>query len=606
MVTTMSRRRATALLALLLCLRFGPPAGAQEIANPPLFEKSLEAARQALDFYGAYDNRAEMRRVADLGYRLARESGFTKVPFTFFLIEMPIPNAFALPGGQIFITRGMLDLGLSDEMLAALLGHEIGHVVREHGLRLQKKATLLNALSQALLIGVAITADSGRDRGPVPSGGIRTHPGDRPGTSVVLGAAAAGAVVSELLMRSYSREFEDEADDEGQRMAAGAGFDPDGARQLMALMEERLPQTREYGYWQTHPFFDQRVRAATVRGELLTVKEPQPAHAYRQETQRVLLAFRDQKPVTPVSPTPADRSGRPPRSATPPPAVERSADEPPRPDLLQMAALTAWPIGPTAERLRLLNLHARRDWELGKHEFARDFGALVALYEEELAEVAELEVDAPLLAELEREIRGFHAAAEALYPRAAAILEGGVYQTGFLEVFESNYPEAPGADQVALELGRAYSALGRPEDAVPQYLRAWRADPEGEAGRSAARGLRNLAPVLADLRALQELADQPDDPELAHLAGQRLAKLAGSYEKMTNGARYLKKYPNGEHAAPVTARLNALADNVYGEVVLYQTVGEHAKALDGIHRILSQAPLSPAAEKLRSRVVVES
>ena len=197
--------------------------------------------------------------MAEIGYRVAQESNFRDFPLTFYLVDLPVPNAFALPGGQIFLTKGMLDLRLNDDMLAGLLGHEIGHVVLDHGMRMKRRATLLNVLSQALLAGVVISASrSDRQPGGIPD----PYGGGSSSGDLVLGTAAAGAVVSELLLRSYSREFEDEADDEGQRLAAGAGFDPDGTRQLMERMRAHMPETREYGYWRTHPFFEERVRAA--------------------------------------------------------------------------------------------------------------------------------------------------------------------------------------------------------------------------------------------------------------------------------------------------------------------------------------------------------
>src|SRR4029079_16833584 len=127
---------------------------------------SLEAAQQALVEYGAWDNAAEMRRVADIGYRLVQASGYTDMPITFYLADMAEPNAFALPGGQIFITRGIIEMGLSDDMLANLLGHELGHVVLQHGVKMERRATLLNVLSQAALIGVMITADRGNNTNP--------------------------------------------------------------------------------------------------------------------------------------------------------------------------------------------------------------------------------------------------------------------------------------------------------------------------------------------------------------------------------------------------------------------------------------------------------
>ena len=124
-----TRRLLAAALALLVAFPLLPlPAAGQTVSNPELFLKSLQVARQVAEQYELYDDAAELARVNRIGYELAQQSGFTRFPFTFTLVDMPVPNAFALPGGQIFITRGMLDLGLDDDMLAAVLGHEIGHV----------------------------------------------------------------------------------------------------------------------------------------------------------------------------------------------------------------------------------------------------------------------------------------------------------------------------------------------------------------------------------------------------------------------------------------------------------------------------------------------
>src|SRR5436189_3401876 len=162
-------RRAIAVAALLLLssqLAGAATAPAKQavaptvpaISNIDLFSKSLQAAQQALIEYGAWENAAEMRRVADIGYRVVQASGYRAMPITFYLADMAEPNAFALPGGQIFVTRGMLDMGLTDDMLANLLGHELGHVVLQHGVKMERRATLLNLLSQAALIGVMVTA----------------------------------------------------------------------------------------------------------------------------------------------------------------------------------------------------------------------------------------------------------------------------------------------------------------------------------------------------------------------------------------------------------------------------------------------------------------
>ena len=553
---------------------FPNPTGAQEIAKEDLFEKTQKAALQALAFYGRYDDPAEMQRVADIGYRIAQESSFQDFPYTFYLVDMPEPNAFALPGGQIFITRGMLDLGLTDDMLAGLLGHEIGHVVLQHGTRMQRKATLLNILSQALLAGVIIGASNSSNRNDVPTDpyGRGNSTGD-----LIQGTAAAGAVISELLLRSYSREFEDEADDEGQRLAAAAGFDPDGTRQLMEKMLAHMPQSKEYGYWRTHPFFDDRAQAANVREDLLKIQQPSSAAEYRAKTQAVLLEY-----------------------------ARRTKMEPELIPHLKEEALIAWPQGPAADGLRLEKLHALREVLESRKPLSRDWTNLIEAYTSELDQVSELTPDSPLVAQLEQEVALFDEQRRELYPRAVETFDGGIYETEFLEIFASNYPDSREMPEVALSLGDAYSRLGRQSEAVELYLQAQAAAPDSQAGQRAGRGLRSLAPHLEELTALQRLALESEDAELRELAARRLATLAAEYEDLANGATYLKNYPDGEQARVVRQRLDQLAEALFGEIVLYQSVGDHVKGIERIQQILTHAPQSPAADRLRARMVVES
>ena len=569
-------RRILAQISALLLIS-AQIAPAQEVSNRDLYRKSLTAAYQAMAQYGSYDDLQELRRVNDIGYRIARESGFNAFPFTFHLIDMPEPNAFALPGGHIFITRGMLELDLDDDMLAGLLGHEIAHVVMGHGIRMQKRATLLNALSQALLVGVMIAASS-------DSGGSNTYydprdPRSAPSNKgdMIQGTYAAGIVVTELLLRSYSREFEDESDEEGQRWAAGAGFDPSGTRTLMARMADRIPQTQDYGYWQTHPFFAQRVQAAEARQKHLTIQEPEDATEYRIDTQTELLTI------------------------TGDPKIGDELDE-----LLRWEALNAWPRGARAEAIRLDYLHRARDKEKGKPELSQDIGALIGLYREEMDEVRQLTPESKFLGRTGEEVVDLEVLLEARYPEFVTTWETGVFETEFLETFLSNYPDSALTSEVALSLGDAYSRSRRQSDAVSHYLVAFESAPEGEAGQRASAGLRNLVGFLDQLGALQQLADQRDDPELRRLADERLDRLADSYDTLENGAEYLKRFPHGPYAKRVNERLEILANEMLGELLLYQSVGDTVKALERIRKILTYAPLSPAANRLRQQAVFES
>jgi len=271
---------------------------------------------------------------------------------------------------------------------------------------------------------------------------------------------------------------------------------------------------------------------------------------------------------------------------------------------LKDSALATWPQGKTADAIRIEQLHGLRDRELAKPLLARDYGSLIRTYRKKQDEVRAVDPRNALLPTITTELKDFDARLKELYPRAAEVVRGGVYETSFLASFLSNFPDAKERPQVALSLGEAYSRLGNQTDAVTQYLAASQADPDSAEAKRARAGLVNLTPSLKELAALQQLVDQNRDPELKRLASQRLDEMVKSYDDVANGAEYLRRFPASQHVPEVISRLNVLADNLYGEVVLYQGVGDASKAIERINKILTDAPLSPAAARLRDRAVL--
>lgn len=158
-----------------------------------------EADQQITASLGMYDDPSLQAYITQLGNRLAARSERPGLPWSFKVVDDPIVNAFALPGGFIYITRGIMAHFTSEAQLASVVGHEIGHVTGRHS---------VEQLSRAQLAQVGLAA--GALFGPQELQGL-------------LGAASAGLG---LLFLKFGRDDERQADDLGLRYMDRAGYDP--------------------------------------------------------------------------------------------------------------------------------------------------------------------------------------------------------------------------------------------------------------------------------------------------------------------------------------------------------------------------------------------
>lgn len=196
--------------------------------------------------YGEYSHAELQAYVEQVGQRLARRSHRSDLKFSFTLLDSSEVNAFALPGGYIYITRGLLAYLNNEAELAAVLGHEIGHVTARHSVRQL-------SVAQAQQLGYTLTALL------VPE--MRNESVQQ--LFDLLGTA---------LIRGYGREHELEADRLGAEYLARAGYDPQAMigvirvlknqelfeRQL-AREEQREPRVY-HGVFSTHPDNDTRLK----------------------------------------------------------------------------------------------------------------------------------------------------------------------------------------------------------------------------------------------------------------------------------------------------------------------------------------------------------
>jgi len=176
---------------------------------------------------GVYDDPALQRYVTAIGQELARASHRPNLPWTFTVVDSPAINAFALPGGYIYLTRGILAYLDDEAELAGVLGHEIGHVTARHAAQAYTRQAQANLGLTILSIFV---------------------PSTRP--FVDLGATGLG-----VLFLKNGREAEIEADRLGVEYGSGAGYDPAGVpRFLSTLARVNALSERGIPNWlSTHP-----------------------------------------------------------------------------------------------------------------------------------------------------------------------------------------------------------------------------------------------------------------------------------------------------------------------------------------------------------------
>nr|WP_260807029.1 M48 family metalloprotease [Sphingorhabdus sp. SMR4y] len=260
---------AAGVIALVACTGSGADAGAVNSAGSQAGEaRSISAAEkrqgaeahpQLLEEFGGAYTGPQVGYVVGVGQNIAVQSGLgnARSDFTVTLLNSPVNNAFAIPGGYVYLTRQLMALMNDEAEMAGVLGHEVGHVAARHSEKRQKAATrnsILGILGQI-------------------------------GSQVLLGDSSLGRLGqqifgtgSQLLTLKYSRKQEYEADDLGIRYLASAGYDPQAlSSMLYSLAAQSAIDARAAGrdarstpeWASTHPDPARRVsRAATNANKL--------------------------------------------------------------------------------------------------------------------------------------------------------------------------------------------------------------------------------------------------------------------------------------------------------------------------------------------------
>ena len=201
----------------------------------------LQAAPEMAQQFGGEDPDPQLQaRVDQVGERLVARSvaGQTPYRYDFHVLNDPETiNAFALPGGQVFITEGLLKRLETEGQLAGVLGHEIGHVVARHGAEHIAKQQLTQGLTGAAVLATYDPSD----------------PSSR-------NSAAVAAMIGQLVTMRFGRQDELESDRLGVRLSSEAGYDPRSMIKLMQILEESSQGNRPPEFFSTHPNPENRIQ----------------------------------------------------------------------------------------------------------------------------------------------------------------------------------------------------------------------------------------------------------------------------------------------------------------------------------------------------------
>ena len=212
-------------------------------------ENDVEIRKQ----YGVYPDPGLQAYVQRVGERLAARSHRSTLKYTFTVLDSPQVNAFALPGGYVYITRGIMAHLNSEAELAAVLGHEVGHVTARHAVRQYSAA-------MAADIGFAIGSIF------IPEVGQRS-------------AQSLFNVVGGALLSGYGRDHELEADRLGAEYLARTDYDPQAMIKVIALLKnqevfEKAQAAKEgreprvyHGVFASHPSADERLQQVVGEAE---------------------------------------------------------------------------------------------------------------------------------------------------------------------------------------------------------------------------------------------------------------------------------------------------------------------------------------------------
>ena len=206
--------------------------------------------QKLINQYSLADKQQQWTRLKRIGNRLAQVSDRQDYEYHFYLLENSELNAFTTPGGNVYVFTGLMDKLKTDDQIAAVLAHEIGHCAARHTIK-----KFQAALGYNLIEGIVFSQLEGQDQ-------------------VKQVAALSTGVVMNLIFSSYSRRDESEADRLGVKYMYLAGFDLNGMIETLEILKKESKPDHVSLSLRTHPYLDDRIVAVKKEVEKVKAQEP--------------------------------------------------------------------------------------------------------------------------------------------------------------------------------------------------------------------------------------------------------------------------------------------------------------------------------------------
>ena len=288
------RRLSTFTLHLALTCLIGCASGSSTVTvggkSVEMPKEVAEEHQKLIENIGIYDDPELDAYVRQVGERLLRDAGITRPEFTFTLLDSPDINAFAMPGGFIYVNRGLLAYLDTEAELAGVLAHEIGHITENHHSRRQTQ----QVTSKVAAVSAYILTGSG---------------------DVYEAASMYGAEI----ISGFGRDMELEADSAGAEYLHRTGYDVDSMLSVIGVLKDqeqyRRVQTKAsgkpsgtyHGLYASHPRNDLRLQTVIKAANELDIDEmpdnPELPGEYRRQTEGLVYGC-----LLYTSPSPRDLS----------------------------------------------------------------------------------------------------------------------------------------------------------------------------------------------------------------------------------------------------------------------------------------------------------